>query len=310
MKKATKTSKGTKATKNTSATKTKKARKTNKTTTNTKKRRTTSKKRQPAKTFLASALTVIGIGYLVVTAYLYFNQRKFLYFPPEGVLQTAEQTIEIRNGSFTLRGWVVNTPDNNTATASNAIIYFGGNAERPELSIVDFKELFSNQTIYFINYRGYGNSDGTPNEAALYDDAMAIYDYIAPQHNHISVIGRSLGTGVATYLTTQRDIHRLVLVAPYDCITNIAQATYPIFPMQLILKDHYNSAERAPEITTPTLIIMAGNDRVIPANSTEKLIEQFTAITPQVSTIQEATHNTIQDYTQYYLLLRDFMNTQ
>ena len=55
---------------------------------------------------------------------------------------------------------------------------------------------------------------------------------------------------------------------------------------------------------------MAGNDRVIPASSTERLIEQFTAITPQVSTIEDATHNTIQDYTQYYLLLRDFMDTQ
>ncbi len=276
-------------------------------TKSTKKKRSSRKKKQPARTFVASALTVIAIGYLVVSAYLYINQRKFLYFPPDAALQTTKETIEINNGSFTLRGWVVNETDNDT---NNAIIYFGGNAERPDLSTADFKELFSGQTIYFINYRGYGNSDGTPTEVALYDDAMAIYDYIAPQHNHISVIGRSLGTGVATYLATQRDIHKMVLVTPFDCITNIAQATYPIFPMQLLLKDNYNSAERAPQITTPTLIIMAGNDRVIPASSTDKLIQQFTAITPQVSVIEDATHNTIQDYTQYYLLLRDFMTEE
>ena len=272
------------------------------------KRKRPGKKTNPARTFVASALTFMAIAYLAISTYLYFNQRKFLYFPPEGVLQTTEQTIEIRNGNFTLRGWVANAAGNNTTT--DAIIYFGGNAERPELSIADFKELFSGHTIYFINYRGYGNSDGTPSETALYDDAMAVYDYIAPQHNHISVIGRSLGTGAATYLATQRDIYKMILVAPYDCITNIAQAAYPIFPMQLLLKDHYNSAERAPAITTPTLIIMAANDRVIPASSTERLIEQFTGITPQVSTIQDATHNTIQDYTQYYLLLRDFMTVE
>lgn len=258
----------------------------------------------PVLLFLISTLSVIAVGYLAVSAYLYINQRKFLYFPQDGVLQTTEQTVEIVNGTITLRGWVVNEGN------ENAIIYFGGNAERPELSILDFKELFQSHTLYFINYRGYGESDGTPTEAGLYDDAMAIYDYIAPQHNHISIISRSLGTGVATYLTTQREIHNLVLIAPFDCITNIAQATYPIFPMHLLLKDNYNSAERAPQITTPTLIIKAENDRVIPASSTDKLIEQFTAITPQVSVIPGATHNTIQDYTQYYLLLRDFMTEE
>ena len=151
--------------------KTGKTKKTNKTTkpTSTKKKRRTRKKVHPARTFVASALTVIAIGYLTVSAYLYINQRKFLYFPPEGVLQTEEQTVEIVNGTITLRGWVVNEDKD------NAIIYFGGNAERPELSILDFKELFQNHTLYFINYRGYGESEGTPTEEGLYDDAMAIY---------------------------------------------------------------------------------------------------------------------------------------
>ncbi len=261
-------------------------------------------KRNPIKTFVSSALIVIAVGYMATAAYLYLNQRKFLYFPQAGVLQTGEQQIEIRNGDITLRGWVVNEdkPD--------AIIYFGGNGERPEASIVDFKDLFSTHSIYFINYRGYGESDGEPTETGLYDDAMAIYDHIAPDHNHIIVIGRSLGTGVATYLATERDIHRLILVEPYDCLVNIAQATYPIFPMQLMMKDKYNSAERASQITAPTLIIKAENDQIIPGSSTDNLIAQFNSDILETATIPEATHNNIQDYTQYYMLLRDFVGTE
>ncbi|MCK5034287.1 MAG: alpha/beta hydrolase [Candidatus Sabulitectum sp.] len=262
------------------------------------------KKRHPIKTFVASALVVIAVGYITTAAYLYLNQRKFLYFPQPGVLATGEQQIEIRNGDITLRGWVVNPG------SSNAIIYFGGNGERPESSIVDFKDLFSSHTIYLINYRGYGESDGSPTETGLYDDAMAIYDHIAPAHNHIIVIGRSLGTGVATYLATERDIHRLVLVEPYDCLMNIAQATYPIFPMQLMMKDKYNSAERVSQIAAPTLIIKAENDQIIPGSSTDNLIAQFNRDILETATIPEATHNNIQDYTQYYMLLRDFISTE
>lgn len=253
-------------------------------------------------TFISSALIVIVIGYIVTAAFLYLNQRKFLYFPQAGVLQTSEQTIEIRNGEITLRGWAVNEHND------NAIIYFGGNAERPEASIVDFKHLFPGHTIYFINYRGYGESDGSPTETGLYDDAIAIYDHIAPHHNHIIIISRSLGTGVATYLATQRDIHRLILIEPYDCLADIAQSIYPIFPMRLMMKDRYDSAERAAQITAPTLIIIAENDEVIPRNSTDNLTAQFNRITPQVAIIQNATHNNIQEYTQYYLRIRDFVN--
>ena len=260
-------------------------------------------KKNPVKIFITSALSVIALGYIAATVFLFVNQRKFLYFPQPGVLATTEQEIQIQSGEITLRGWVVNE------NKPDAIIYFGGNAERPEQSILDFKELFSNHTVYFINYRGYGESDGEPTEAGLYADAMAVYDHIAPYHNHITIIGRSLGTGVATYLATQRDIHKMILVAPCDCITNIAQATYPIFPMQLLLKDKYNSAQRAPGITVPTLIIKAENDRVIPSASTDRLIEQFTSVTPLVTTIQGATHNDIQNYTSYYLQLRDFVST-
>ncbi len=279
----------------------------NKTNKKNKKRKTVRRKkskRNPIKTFVSSALIVIAVGYIVTAAFLYLNQRKFLYFPQAGVLQTGEQQIEIRNGDITLRGWVVNEdkPD--------AIIYFGGNGERPEASIVDFKDLFSTHSIYFINYRGYGESDGSPTETGLYDDAMAIYDHIAPGHNHIIVIGRSLGTGVATYLATERDIHRLILVEPYDCLVNIAQATYPIFPMQLMMKDKYNSAERASQITAPTLIIKAENDQIIPGTSTDNLIAQFNRDILETATIPEATHNNIQDYTQYYMLLRDFIGTE
>jgi len=235
--------------------------------------------------------------------WLYMKQRQFIYFPTEGVQPTAEQEIELQNGDTTLRGWVVNP------LREDAIIYFGGNAERIETSIVDYKALFSEFTIYFINYRGYGESTGTPTEAGLYSDAEAIFDYVQQHHTRITVIGRSLGTGVATHLAATRDLHELILVTPFDCLAGVAQGMYPVFPVKLMMKDQYDSAESAHLITEPTLIIIAENDEVIPRSSTDRLIEQFNPDNLQIALIEGATHNDIQDYTQYYMKMRDFQLT-
>ena len=247
------------------------------------------------KVFLAAAVV-----FLAICVYLYVNQRAFIYFPPRGVLYTGEKPLEIRSGEITLRGWVLNEG------CEEAVIYFGGNAERPESSIPDFKIIFDNQTVYMINYRGYGESDGRPSEEGLYADALAIYDHVSQSHGKVSVIGRSLGTGVATYLASSRDVYRLVLVEPFDSMMSIARAAYPYFPVRLILKDRYDSAGRAGNITSRTLIIMAEEDEMIPTWSTERLISEFNRYILEVVIIEDATHNDIQCYPQYYMVLEDF----
>ncbi len=261
-------------------------------------------KNNSVRNFFASAIIVILVGYIGIATYLYINQRKLLYFPTSDILYTPERSIEIMNGDIALRGWVVNQGN------QNAILYFGGNAEKPETNIVDFKELFPEHTQYIINYRGYGESDGSPSEDGIYADAITIYDSITQNHNHIIVIGRSLGSGVATYLAVNREVYKLILIEPYDCLVNIAQDIYPIFPMNLLMKDKFDSASRVADITAPTLIIKAEFDEVIPSASTDRLVTCFYQIEPQTVIVEGANHNNIQNYTQYYQYLKGFVYTQ
>jgi pimeloyl-ACP methyl ester carboxylesterase len=259
--------------------------------------------KNPLKKALIILATLAVLAYISAGAWLYIKQRQFIYFPTQGVEPTAEQVIELQNQDVTLRGWMVN-PER-----EDAIIYFGGNAERIENSITDYKPRFSEFTIYFINYRGYGESTGTPTEQGLYSDAEAIFDYVQQRHSRVTVIGRSLGTGIATHLAANRELQELILVTPFDNLATAAQAMYPIFPVELLMKDQYNSAENAPLITEPTLIIIAGNDEVISRASTDRLIEQFNPGIVHTALIEGATHNDIQEFTQYYLEMRDFQLT-
>ncbi len=266
----------------------------------TKRRKKKSRRKPPV--ILTIFLVAAGL-YTAACGYLYIKQRDFLYIPPEGPQPTGEQTLEIQGSGVTLRGWVVNPG------RDHAIIYFGGNAERIENNMADYGDLFTHHTIYFVNYRGYGGSTGSPTEEGLYSDAQAIYDHAIRHHENITVIGRSLGSGVATHLAANRPVRALILVTPFDSMVNVARSIYPMFPIGLLLKDRYDSAERAPEITSPTLILIAENDEVIPRESTENLITAFPPDIVHTAVIENATHNDIQNYTEYFMRIRDFQIT-
>ncbi len=194
------------------------------------------------------------------------------------------------------------------AGQSDAVLYFGGNAENVVFTAPEFIELFPDHTLYLVNYRGYGGSTGQPVERALYADAEAIFDALIPAHRHIAIIGKSLGSGVASWLASVRDIKQLVLVTPYDSIANLAAASYPIFPVQWILQDKYDSVGRASLIRAQTLVIVAQNDRIIPRPHSDNLVAAFPPEQIKVETINNSDHNSITHDAAYYHALKEFID--
>ena len=94
----------------------------------------------------------------------------------------------------------------------------------------------------------------------------------APSRRAIAVIGRSLGSGVASHVAAQRPVARLVLVTPFDSLADVGQAHYRWLPVRWLVKDRYESARYLAKYHGPVLVIRAGRDQVIPAASTHRLI--------------------------------------
>ncbi len=161
-------------------------------------------------------------------------------------------------------------------------------------------------TIYLPNYRGYGGSDGAPDEVALYADALNIYDAVATDHQQVSVIGRSVGTAVATHLAANRDVDRLVLVTPFAEMVSIAQKAFVVFPMQWLLTEQHRSIDRVSDISAATLLLVAEWDEIVPADNVQKLITAFGS-QAQTVTIETAGHNNIQTFMSYQQAIQDFM---
>jgi pimeloyl-ACP methyl ester carboxylesterase len=240
--------------------------------------------------------------YVGVCAWVNGHQRELLYYPESTHADAQTTDFSITHDGVVLRGWVIH-PD-----MPNPILYFGGNGERVEGNRSDFADWFPSHSVYLLAYRGYGASDGKPSEAALFADAVSEFDRIQALHpkQSISVIGRSLGSGVASYLASQRPIAQLVLVTPFDSIIRVAQSAFPWLPMHWLIRDHYPSASYVTNYTHPVLIVRAGNDDVVPAEDTDRLVQAF-PLTPVVINIPGRGHNDISKAPQYAQAMKEFL---
>lgn len=251
---------------------------------------------------LLSVAALAALIYLGICALLFFQQRQMIYYPGATQVSAQETDYSFTHDGLTLRGWRLNPGK------TRALIYFGGNAERLEISREEFADLFPDHTVYLISYRGYGASEGKPDQAALFGDALALYDHVSAQHPQapIALIGRSLGSGVASYVASRKPVERLVLVTPFDSLASVAQSHYPMLPVRWLMSDRYDSTRYLAQYRGPLLVLRAGRDEVIPPINTDALLASLKN-RPQVIDFPQAGHNDISDDPRYADALRDFL---
>ncbi|TKJ88473.1 MULTISPECIES: alpha/beta hydrolase [Pseudomonas] len=251
---------------------------------------------------LMSLVALIVAVYLVLCAALFFFQRSLIYFPQPNAVNTADSRITL------------SMPDAQVSVVTRervgprALIYFGGNAEDVSHNLPEFAEAFPEYAVYLLNYRGFGGSSGSPSEAAIAEDALALFDQVYASHPQISLIGRSLGSGVAVRLASQRPVQQLILVTPYNSLEEIAAQQYPWVPVKWLLKDRFESGKYAAHIRVPTLLLAASDDEVIPRASTQRLLENFPQGVAVLRVVPDSGHNSISDRAQYLQWMGDVLN--
>ena len=246
-------------------------------------------------------VSLIVLIYGGCCAYLYLAQRSFIYYPVPASANVAAEDLRVDLDGATLQIWRLH------ATKEEAVVYFGGNAEDVSQNVAQFARLFPDKAVYLVNYRGYGASSGSPTETALFADAQALFDRFSAQHAGVSVIGRSLGSGVAVFLAATRSPDRVVLITPYDSIAGLAQSAFPIFPVSALLIDRFASVDYAVHATAPVLMLIAERDEVIPRSSSQNLAAAIDASLITTNIVVDATHNTIQEFAEYSDALRSFL---
>jgi len=247
---------------------------------------------------ILTVLAIAALIYIALCLMLFLAQRIFIYYPQPKSAADNSPTLTLNvEGARVLVG-------TRPHPGPDAVIYFGGNAEDVSYSLPILADAFPERSLFALNYRGYGGSTGKASETALIADALVLFDRVRIDHPRIVVIGRSLGSGVAIHVASERPVERLVLVTPYDSLLKLAAGQFRYFPIRWLLLDKFESWRYAAKVSAPTQLIAAQNDEVIPAASTEALYEHLPESLATLTVIRGVGHNSISESPEYIPALR------
>lgn len=221
--------------------------------------------------------------------------------------------ININNNGKKLSGWLKYNTQNEK---SPLLIFCGGNYQNSSNTCISFKEnniysFFDGYNILIVDYPGFGFSEGKPSDKTMFDSILKIYDYATTEldcvdNNNIVVLGYSIGTGVATYLASQRNVNGLILIAPYDNALSLYNANLNIFhgPLKLLAKYKFNSILYAQSVKVSPLIITSHSDEVINYQFSLNLANYFDSVEKTI-VLDNIKHN---DYFSESTVLENIFN--
>jgi fermentation-respiration switch protein FrsA (DUF1100 family) len=223
---------------------------------------------------------VVAIALWTLVAMIFEN--KFIYFPsqyPHGLYEEARFIPHLTECWMTtedgvkIHGWF--TPAD---SAIATVVIAHGNAGNISHRIDFVRRL---QQIHFnvmiFDYRGYGKSEGSPDEAGVYRDGRAAFDYVVRlpgvDARKIILWGTSLGGAVAVDVALHRQAAGLILESTFSSAKDVARVAYPFLPVQYTLRTKFNSVEKISAIKIPLLQMHGNRDGIIPIKLGRKLFD-------------------------------------
>lgn len=129
--------------------------------------------------------------------------------------------------------------------------------------------------VWMMDYSGFGKSRGDRNENNLYADASRMFDTFALQYQlnpkDIIIVGKDLGTGLASKLAAEKNTEKLVLISPYNDLVSLYKDYIPWFPFQLFLNYSLPNDQHLKSYQGETGIFFGSNAMFIPYRNARRL---------------------------------------
>jgi len=241
----------------------------------------------------------------MISTALYFLQEKIIFLPT-----VLEQDYQYQfNHNFeelnlqTDDGAKLNAIHFKVENPKGVILYFHGNAGDLSRwgSIAEYF-VGKQYDVLIMDYRTYGKSTGKLSEAVFYTDAQLFFDFLKKQYDEKEIIlyGRSLGTGIATYLASKNNPKQLILETPYYSILDVAKDRFPVFPIEKLLKYEFPSYKFIKDVSCPITIFHGTNDEVVPYASAKKLFDVAPKSETTFVTIKDGNHANLNTFDAYH----------
>ena len=242
---------------------------------------------------------IIGWGiacYFLIGGALYFFQEKMLFFPMGNAFGNCSRMDRYAAKAVDSDGIRYYLKESDTAGLW--IIVFHGNAGGA-CDRTYFYDLLSglDANLVLFEYPGYGGGHHKPGETIIREQALTLVRQIKDSRNgHLPVylLGESLGTGVATWVSTQTEISGLILISAYTAISDVAAHHYPWLPVRYLLKHKFPAAAWAAQTSSSAILFHGREDDIIPIKFAREQVMHFKAGARLIE-IEHCGHNDIVD---------------
>jgi uncharacterized protein len=224
-------------------------------------------------------LRFIVVAYVVVVLFMALNETRLVYPGRPPTIGNWKPSFKFEAIAFEsadgteLEGWLLPYPD-----AKRAVLLFHGNAENVATTSAGYGNMLRTvlqADVFVYDYRGFGNSHGTPHEQGLIDDGIAAVDWLSNRTdkpaNEIIFYGSSLGGGVAIGVAESRPPKMLLLDRTFDSLVGAAGDNYPWLPVRWIMRNRYPSADRLARLDIPVFISHFRNDELVSIERSRRL---------------------------------------
>lgn len=220
---------------------------------------------------LQSVLFILITVWALLSLLLYLFQPQFVYFPMSDLIADPgdagldfEDVSLTTDDQVTIHGWFLPHP------RPRATLLFlhgnGGNISHRLEKLRIFHDL--ELSVFIIDYRGYGRSEGSPSEHGTYRDAEAAWRHLSESRqirsDAIIVYGESLGAAPASRLAGRYQPGALIIESAFTSIADMGRHYYPYLPVKLLTRIKYPVVEYVREARCPVLIIHSPDDDIVP----------------------------------------------
>jgi uncharacterized protein len=259
----------------------------------------------PRKIVIALVLLYVTCGLLL------FLLQDLVFFHPTAVVSTYQYRFEQPHTELNLAtaGNNLNIVCFEPATPSKGLVlFFHGNMRNVE-HYAKYAGLITSEgyTLWMPDYPGFGKTTGKRTEQRMYKDALLAYAVAQKKFpsGKIIIYGKSIGTGVASFLAAQRPSKLLVLETPYYNIRSMAMKYLPMYPFPSMLRYQFPNNEHLKKVRQPVVLIHGTNDELIPVEQAQRLHAENSG--SDLLMITKGGHNDLSDFGAFRTKLAELL---
>ena len=237
--------------------------------------------RRRVRSFAYAALALVLLTVVPVVILTLF-ENSFIFHPEvtprrstteiTGGVKVQDVTFQTGDG-VSLHAWKAGD-----FSSGPVILFCHGNAGNITHRAVYVSSLVrSGLAVFIFDYRGYGQSQGSPDEDGVYEDARAAYDHLLAVErvdaSRIVLMGRSLGGAVAINLATEREVQRLIVESSFTSGLDMGRIVFSGLPVHLVMRSRFDSISKVAGLTMPKLFLHGDLDDVVPYEMGVRLYE-------------------------------------